>query len=287
VKWGPFVLGDIADIQTLSDAIETYKPMAIFHFAADAIVLESTQNPAKYYRNNVVGTLCLLETMTLHGIKQLIFSSTCSIYGTDNLMPIQENHALCPITPYGRSKWMAEQIMDDFDKAYDLKTIKLRYFNAAGADPEIEIGENHTPETHLIPRAIQAALGLRDEIVVYGTDFETRDGSAIRDFTHVKDLADAHVLAFNYLLNTQQSDVFNLGTGSGTSVLEIIDAVKEYCGASFAVRLEKRQAGDPDILTADIQKAQQILKWEPKYSSLTTIIETACKWHQSISEVTV
>lgn len=287
MKWGPFVLGDIADIQTLSDAIETYKPMAIFHFAADAIVLESTQNPAKYYRNNVVGTLCLLETMTLHGIKQLIFSSTCSIYGTDNLMPIQENHALCPITPYGRSKWMAEQIMDDFDKAYDLKTIKLRYFNAAGADPEIEIGENHTPETHLIPRAIQAALGLRDEIVVYGTDFETRDGSAIRDFTHVKDLADAHVLAFNYLLNTQQSDVFNLGTGSGTSVLEIIDAVKEYCGASFAVRLEKRQAGDPDILTADIQKAQQILKWEPKYSSLTTIIETACKWHQSISEVTV
>jgi len=281
VKWGPFVHGDIADEHTLTETIKAFKPEAVLHFAADALVLESQQNPSKYYRNNVAGTLCLLETMRACAINQLIFSSTCSIYGAPKLSPITEDHALCPITPYGRSKWMAEQIMDDFDRAYGLKTVKLRYFNAAGADLDSDVGEQHNPETHLIPRAIQTALGLRKEIVVYGTDFETHDGSAVRDFTHVKDLADAHVLALEYLQNSGQSDVFNLGTGQGMSVFEIIDAIQKFSGMPFKVLLDKRHEGDPDILTADSQKAKRILQWVPKYSSLPTIIESAYKWHKS------
>jgi UDP-arabinose 4-epimerase len=284
IKWGPFVQGDLADQAKLSEAITTFRPVAVLHFAANALVVESVTDPAKYYRNNLAGTLSLLETMRLHGVSNLIFSSTCAIYGHPQQTPLTEEHPQAPINPYGRTKWMAEQMMADFDSAHGLKTIALRYFNAAGADLDTEIGENHTPETHLIPSIIQAALGLKPEIVVYGTDFPTPDGSAIRDYVHVLDLADAHVLALRHLLANPQSKAFNLGTGTGSSVLELIDAVQKHCGKTLSVRLENRRSGEPGVLTADSRKAKEILGWEPKRSDLPTLIGSAWKWHQLLLE---
>jgi len=279
VKWGPFVQGDIADKSKLRDVIHSFKPIAVIHFAADALVIESMRNPAKYYRNNVAGTLSLLETMREENISNLIFSSTCATYGEPQFIPLTEYHPQHPVNPYGRSKLMIEQILSDFE-VYGLKSIKLRYFNAAGADLNTEIGENHTPETHIIPSIIQAAFGLKDEIAIYGTDFSTRDGSAIRDYIHVHDLAEAHVLSLRYLLETQKSDVFNLGTGTGTSVLEIIDAVQKLSSTPLPVRLENRRPGEPGILTADSAKAATVLHWTPTHSDLSTLIESAWKWHR-------
>ncbi len=280
IKWGPFVQGDISDHARLAETIASFKPKAVIHFAANALVIESVQNPAKYYRNNLAGTLTLLETMQEHNVKNLLFSSTCATYGHPQFTPITEDHPQAPVSPYGRTKWMAEQMMNDFSTAYGLKTIFLRYFNAAGADLETQIGENHTPETHLIPSIIQAALGLKEEIVVYGTDFPTRDGSAIRDYIHVQDLADAHVRALQYLLEKETSAAINLGTGKGTSVLEIIDAVQKFCGKKIPVRLESRRPGEPSTLTANSHKAEELLGWHPTFSELPILIESAWKWHQ-------
>ncbi len=284
VKWGPFVQGDLADRVRLSETIETYKPKAVLHFAADALVVESVENPAKYYRNNVAGTLSLLEAMRQHNLTHLVFSSTCATYGNPTTTPISESHPQAPINPYGRTKWFAEQMMTDFEAAFGLKTIFLRYFNAAGADLATEIGENHTPETHLVPSIIQAGLGQRAAITIYGTDFETPDGSAIRDYVHVLDLAKAHVQALQYLLNRQKSDAFNLGTGKGTSVLELIEAVQKQSGKEIPQKIERRRAGEPARLTADHRKAKEILNWDPEYSNLPTIIESAWKWHQLLLE---
>lgn len=286
VKWGPFVQGDLFDTAKIKETILSFKPKAVLHFAAKALVIESMTDPSVYYANNVSGTLSLLNAMKECSLFNLIFSSTCATYGHPQFHPITEMHPQTPINPYGRTKWMAEQMMADFEAAYRLRTIVLRYFNAAGADLETQIGEDHAPETHLIPSIIQAALGLREEIVVYGTDFPTRDGSAIRDYIHVQDLADAHVLALQQLLATQQSDVFNLGTGHGASVLEIIDAVQTYCAKSLPVRLEKSRPGEPGILTADSRKAEEILGWSPRYSNLSMLIESAWKWHQLLMENT-
>ncbi len=280
IKWGPFVQGDIGDSARLSEAIISFKPKAILHFAGSALVIESIQQPAKYYRNNITATLTLLETMREHNVQNLLFSSSCATYGHPQFTPITEEHPQLPVSPYGRTKWMAEQMMADFGTAYGLKSIFLRYFNAAGADLETQIGENHTPETHLIPSIIQAALGLKEEIVVYGTDFPTPDGSAIRDYIHVQDLADAHVLALQYLLEKQTTTAINLGTGKGLSVLEIINAIQKFCEKTVPFRLENRRPGEPNTLTADNHKAKQLLGWQPRHSELPILIESAWKWHQ-------
>lgn len=280
VKWGPFVQGDLNDRAKLDEAFKVYKPRAVIHFAANAIVVESMSDPGKYYRNNVGSTVALLEAMRDHGVKKLVFSSTCATYGNPHFTPMTEKHPQQPINPYGWSKLMIEQIIADFQMAHGFSSVILRYFNAAGADLETQIGENHTPETHLLPTIIQTALGLKDEIVVYGTDFESRDGSAVRDYIHVQDLADAHVAA----LKCDQNAAINLGTGTGYSVLEIIDAVQKFCGKSLPVRLENRRAGEPGTLTADNAKAKQILNWTPQYSTLPILIESAWKWHQLLFE---
>jgi UDP-glucose-4-epimerase GalE len=241
--------------------------------------MESMSHPGKYYRNNVGSTIALLEAMRDHGVKKLVFSSTCATYGNPLSTPITEKHPLQPINPYGRSKRMNEEIIHDFEMAHGIEAVILRYFNAAGADLETQIGENHSPETHLIPLLIQAALGLRSEVVVYGTDFDSRDGSAVRDYIHVQDLADAHVASLKISPHT-----INLGTGTGYSVLELISAVEKFCGKSLPIRLENRRPGEPGVLTADNTKAKEILAWHPKVSDLPTLIESAWKWHQLLFE---
>lgn len=276
VKWGPLIIGDISDKRSLEQTIKTYQPVAVFHFAADALVLESQQSPAKYYRNNVEGTLSLLETMVECDLKALIFSSSCAIYGQPKSELLSEELTPNPINPYGRTKWMAELMMEDFDRAYGLKTIALRYFNAAGADSDGELGENHQNETHLIPRAIQVGLRQRDELVIYG------DGSAVRDYTHVEDLAVAHVQALKHLLSTNKSDRFNLGTGIGTTILAILEAVEQISGSASVIRFEKKQDADPQSLVANAQKAVELLGWKPKLSDLRTIVASAYQWHQKL-----
>jgi UDP-glucose 4-epimerase len=264
----------------LSETIVSFKPKAVLHFAGSALVVESMEQPAKYYRNNLMTTLTLLETMREHNVQNILFSSSCATYGHPQFNPITEEHPQLPVSPYGRTKLMAEQMIADFSAAHDLKWIFLRYFNAAGADLETQIGENHTPETHLIPSIIRAALGLNQEITVYGTDFPTLDGSAIRDYIHVQDLADAHVLALQYLLEKETNAAINLGTGKGSSVLEIIHAIQKWSKTTLSVRLEGRRTGEPSTLTADNHKAKQLLGWQPVYSELPILIESAWKWHQ-------
>jgi UDP-glucose-4-epimerase GalE len=280
VKWGPLVQGDLNDRVKLDQAFKDYQPKAVLHFAANALIMESMNNPAKYYRNNLASTISLLESMNQAGVNLLVFSSSCAIYGHPHFVPITEEHPQCPINPYGRTKWMIEQMLDDFEMAYHLRSVKLRYFNPGGADLETQIGEDHTPETHLIPSIIQTALGIRKEIVVYGTDFPTADGSAIRDYIHIQDLANAHVLALKYLLATKKSLSLNLGSGKGYSALEMIEAVQNYCKKTIHTRLEQRRTGEPAILVATNQKAKETLGWIPQISELSVLIDSAWKWHQ-------
>jgi len=280
VKWGPLIQGDLNDQIALEKAFVKYNPKGVLHFAADALVIESIMNPSKYYRNNVGSTLCLLETMRKYKVPYLVFSSTCATYGNPQATLINEKHPQLPINPYGRSKLMIEQIIADFEKAYDLRAVSLRYFNAAGADLSGEIGEDHSPETHLIPSIIQAALGLRKEIIVYGKDFPTPDGSAVRDYIHVQDLAEAHVKALEYLFKEQQSASINLGTGHGCSVFNIIEMVKQICKKEVPIRIENNRPGEPGSLIADNTKAKRILDWTPQYSDLPTLIESAWEWHK-------
>ena len=284
VKWGPFVHADLNDQEKLHETFKKFQPKAVLHFAASALVVESMNNPGKYYRNNVGSSIALLEAMRDHGVSYLVFSSTCATYGSPQFVPLTELHPQMPINPYGKSKLMVEQAIADFEAAHGLRSAILRYFNVAGADPDMEIGENHEPETHLIPSVIHAALGIKEEIVVYGTDFPSRDGSAIRDYIHVSDLAQAHVQALKYLMQENKSLCVNLGTGTGYSVLEIIDAVHRFCGKSLPVRLERRRIGEPSNLTADSSLAKQLLQWTPRFSDLPSLIESAWKWHQFLSE---
>jgi UDP-arabinose 4-epimerase len=282
VKWGPLIEGELADKAKLKTTFQQYRPAAVFHFAADALVTESMKEPAKYYRNNLVSTLSLLEIMREMEVKKLVFSSSCATYGNPQCIPMTETHPQLPINPYGRTKWMAEQMIRDFDAAYGLKAVTLRYFNAAGADPEIEIGEHHEHETHLIPLAIEAALGCRPPITLYGTDFPTRDGSAVRDYVHVQDLAEAHLLALYSLLQGQESAAFNLGTGRGSSIFEILSAIETCTGKKVPYQLEKRRAGEPAILEADPAKALALLNWTPKLSAPSDLIRTAWPWHEKL-----
>lgn len=281
VKWGPLIEGELMDRKRLDDTFKTYEPKAVLHFAADAIVSESMHLPGKYYGNNVGSTVSLLETMRQYSVSSLVFSSTCATYGIPKKIPITEMEAQNPINPYGNSKWMVEKILKDFETAHGTKYVSLRYFNAAGADLSTEIGENHFPETHLIPTIIQTALGLKKQTTVYGADFPTRDGSAVRDYIHVQDLADAHVLALKWLLANKRSESINLGTGAGYSVFEIIHAIQEFAGKIVSVKVEPRRAGEPPQLTAENTKALKLLNWEPKIE-LPTIIESAWKWHQHL-----
>ncbi len=279
VQWGSLVEGDIRDKKLLREVFATYQPAAVIHFAAFAYVGESVQKPEKYYNNNLVGTLALLEVMREYGCKQFIFSSTCATYGNPVSLPIDENHPQQPINPYGHSKLMIEQILADYSAAYGSRYIALRYFNAAGADIDGDIGEDHTPETHLIPLTIFAALGKKETIEVFGTDYDTDDGTAVRDYIHVTDLADAHVRALRFLETSQENQVFNLGTGSGTSVQGIINVVQELSGRQVPVKYGARRPGDPPVLIASADKAQSLLGWQPGYSDITTVIQSALDWH--------
>jgi len=278
VRWGPLVEADIADEVAVRTALEQYRPDVVAHFAAYAYVGESVSDPALYYRNNTAGTLGLLEAMRAAGSPALLFSSTCASYGVPEYVPIDEAHPQNPINPYGWSKMVIERMLEDYGRAYGLDSVSLRYFNAAGCDPDGELGERHEPETHAIPLAIEAALDHAKPFTVLGTDFPTPDGSAIRDYIHVSDLAAAHVLAGEMLVNKGGSHIYNLGTGVGTSVLELIAAVTRAHGAPPAVRYGPRRAGDPACLVASYTKAAAELGWRPERSDMDSIIRTALDW---------
>ena len=279
VKWGVLEEGDLADTERLEEVFGKYDIEAVFHFAAYAYVGESVTNPSKYYHNNVANTLNLLDVMVKHNVKYIVFSSTCATYGEPETMPITEDMRQNPINPYGASKWMVERIMADYKRAYDINYCCLRYFNAAGADPEGEIGESHTPETHLIPLVLAAAAGDRENIKVFGTDYDTRDGSCVRDYIHVTDLADAHLRAMDYLKKGGESTCMNLGNCIGNSVLEVIDAAKKVTGREIPVVLDERRAGDPPTLVGSAKKAEELLEWKPQYGDIEVILEHAWKWY--------
>lgn len=280
VKWGPLEVGDLLDTPCITAVLEKYRPAAVLHFAAYAYVGESVTNPYKYYQNNVSGTLSLLQAMKQADVQTIVFSSTCATYGVPAIVPIPETLPQAPINPYGMSKLMVERILQDASAAYGLRAVALRYFNAAGADPEGEIGEAHDPETHLIPLVLDAAAGRRPHIQIYGTDYPTPDGTCIRDYIHVCDLADAHVLALEYLQNGGQTDFFNLGNGQGFSVRQIIDTAESVTKQKIPTQKSPRRQGDPPALVGDPERATNILKWKPKKSSVQTQIEDAWKWHQ-------
>jgi UDP-glucose 4-epimerase len=274
------VVGDTGDRALLSQLFATHDIAAVMHFAAYAYVGESVSTPAKYYRNNVVGTLTLLESMLEANIKKFVFSSTCATYGVPKTVPIPEDHPQSPINPYGATKLMVERMLLDFDVAYDFRSVFFRYFNAAGADPEGRLGEDHNPETHLIPLVLQTALGKRDSVSVFGTDYPTPDGTCIRDYIHVSDLATAHVLGLEYLLNDGKTEVFNLGNASGFSVKEVIETAERITGRTIKVVEGDRRPGDPPALVGSGEKARQVLGWQPQYADLAQILTHAWNWHQ-------
>ena len=283
VKWGDLFIGDLLNENSLFEAFQKYKPIAVMHFAAFAYVGESVINPSKYYRNNFLGSYNLLEVMRIMNISAIVFSSTCATYGIPKSSVIEENHLQNPINPYGKTKFAVEQMLKDYDKAYGIRNVSLRYFNAAGADPDCETGENHDPETHLIPLALDVAAKKRTEFTIFGNDYDTSDGTCIRDYIHVFDLADAHILALEYLLKGSSSDFFNLGTGNGCSVMEVINSIKRITGKDIPLKLGLRRDGDPPILVSNYNKAKNELNWNPKYTDIDSIIQTAWKWHGSIN----
>ena len=269
---------DIRDTATLAHLIERHAPVAVIHFAAYAYVGESVASPALYYGNNTLGTFWLLEALRAAGVDKIVFSSTCATYGVPEHIPITEDHPQHPINPYGASKLMVERMLGDYDRAYGLRFAALRYFNAAGADLDLEIGECHEPETHAIPLAIQAALGERLSFEIYGTDYPTADGTAVRDYIHVWDLARAHVLALEYLLSGGDSVALNLGTGKGISVRELVSTVESVTARSVPVRLTARRDGDPPVLVADPRKAARMLGWRAEITQFADIVHTAVQW---------
>ena len=278
VLFGEFVQGDMANVALLNRVFAQGQFDAVMHFASFIQVGESVQEPAKYYANNVVNTLQLLDVMRAHGVKQFIFSSTAATFGEPQYVPIDEAHPQQPINPYGRTKLMVEQALADYDKAYGLKSVCLRYFNAAGADPEGQLGERHEPETHLVPLVLQAASGRRAHISVFGRDYDTPDGTCIRDYIHIVDLCEAHWLAVQHLANGGASASFNLGNGQGFSVQEVIDTARQVTGRMIAVQEGPRRAGDPARLVADASRAREVLGWQPQFADLATIIAHAWRW---------
>jgi UDP-arabinose 4-epimerase len=284
VRWGPLIESDLADKTALRRVFETYPISAVIHFAGSAYVGESMDAPQMYFQNNVGGTLSLLETMLDCGVTRIVFSSSCATYGHPKAIPITEEHPQRPVNPYGESKLMVEKTLFWYARAYGLRYTILRYFNAAGADPAGELGEMHDPEPHLIPRVIAAALGSLSGVDVYGTDYDTVDGTAVRDYIHVTDLAEAHVAAMRYLQSGGASAAFNLGTGTGHSVRQVISAIEHASGRKVPFKDLPRRTGDPAELVADAREAVRCLAWRPRYSDLHRIVETAWTWHTSIRD---
>ena len=281
VKWGKLVVGDLKNVDEIEAVFKNNQIDAVFHFAAYAYVGESVDHPEKYYYNNVANTLNLLHVMMKYGCNKIIFSSTCATYGEPEKVPITEDMPQNPINPYGATKLMVERIFQDYHKAYGLQYVVLRYFNAAGADPDGEIGESHHPETHIIPLVLDAASGKRPDIKVFGTDYDTPDGSCIRDYIHVYDLATAHLLALHHLEAGKESQFFNLGNEKGTSVLEVVDSVKRVTRRNLKVTLTDRRPGDPAKLVGSSQKAQEVLGWKPIYGDIDAIVRHAWKWYEN------
>lgn len=273
------VVGDTSDRALLDRLFSQFDITAVMHFAAFAYVGESVADPAKYYRNNVLGTLTLLEAMLAAKVNKFVFSSTCATYGVPNIVPIPEDHPQNPINPYGASKLMVERMLRDFHAAYNFKFVCFRYFNAAGANPDGLLGEDHNPEPHLLPLVLLTALGKRDAVSILGTDYPTPDGTCIRDYIHVSDLADAHVLGLKYLIEGGDSSIFNLGNGNGFSVKEVIETAKAITGREIKAIEGDRRPGDPPILVGSGEKARKILGWHPQYSNLSEILFHAWKWH--------
>ncbi len=275
------VKGDIHDISLVAETLKKYDIAGVIHFAASSLVGESMTDPAKYYSNNVEGTLHLLMGMKEAGVNKIVFSSTAAVYGEPEKTPIEEDFPHNPTNVYGRTKLVIENMMRDFTNAYGFRYVALRYFNAAGAAFDGTIGEDHNPESHLIPIILKAAQGVRDHIAIYGTDYPTPDGTCIRDYIHVVDLADAHVLAMKYLMHGGESNYFNLGSENGFSVRDIIDTAKQVTGIDFKVTEEERRAGDPAVLIASSKKCKAALGWHPTHSDTKEIIATAWKWHKN------
>ncbi len=282
VKWGKFIECDLNNINEIEEIFKNNKIDAVMHFSAYSLVKESVINPKKYYENNVKNTLNLLSIMLKYNVNKFIFSSTCAVYGNPQELPLKEEHSLNPINTYGITKHMVETILKDYSIAYsDFNYVSLRYFNAAGADPQSEIGEWHTPESHLIPLILDVAVGKRENIHIFGTDYETRDGTCVRDYIHVLDLAQAHYNALKFLEENNKSEIFNLGNGTGFTVKEIIDVCQKVTGCKIKVINDEPRPGDPPILIGSSQKAKKILKWEPQYSNIEEIIKTAWNWHKN------
>lgn len=278
VKYGELLVGDLGDRNVLNTLFSRHRFDAVMHFAAFIEVGESVLNPAKYYHNNVVNTQVLLDAMVKHNVENFIFSSTAAIFGEPQYTPIDEAHPQQPINPYGRSKLMVEHMLEDYDHAYGLKATCLRYFNAAGADPDGELGERHNPESHLLPLIVQAASGRRADIKIFGQDYPTEDGTCVRDYVHINDLCSAHSLALARMQHSGDSARYNLGNGKGFSVQQVIDTAKQVSGKDFNVIIAERRAGDPAVLVADASLARKELGWQPKFNQLETIIETAWQW---------
>ncbi len=291
VKKTNLVVGDLGDIALLETLFTQCRFEAVMHFAANSLVGESIDNPGKYYRNNFVNTLNLLDVMVRHDVNKFIFSSTAATYGNPNGVPIDERHPQIPINPYGSSKLMIEKVLQDYYAAYNLNSVSLRYFNAAGADPDAEIGESHDPETHLIPLILQVASGRKKSLTVYGRDYDTRDGTCVRDYVHVNDLCNAHALALDYLRSKLDAGslAFNLGNGEGFSVQEVIEVVNEIVSMdNFSLRIKEgnRREGDPAVLVADAKKAKSVLGWQPQFKDLETIVRHAWEWEKKLAHRT-
>ena len=278
VRWGPLVEGDLLDADKLAGAFAEHRPAVALHFAACAYVGESFEDPARYYANNVIGALHLLDAARSAGNVPIVFSSTCAVYGEPGSVPITEEAVLAPVNPYGRTKLAVEHALADYEAAYGLRSVRLRYFNACGCDPDGEVGESHEPETHLVPRAILAALRRLDEIAIFGDDYPTPDGTAIRDYVHVTDLAVAHVAAVRHLLAGGDGVSVNLGTGRGYSVREVVDAVERVTGLPVPRRIAPRRRGDPAVLVADGSRARRLLGFKAVHSDIDTIVRTAHAW---------
>lgn len=283
VENATFIRGDLRNRNDIQNVFESYPISVVIHLGAKALVQESVRNPEKYYDHNVTGSLNLLRTMKEKQVRKIVFSSTAAVYGTPDEIPIPESHPRHPVNPYGSTKLFVERMLEDFRKAFDIGYVVFRYFNAAGAIPEWDLGEQHDPETHLIPNILNAVKDEDTTFSMFGTDYDTRDGTCIRDFIHVRDLANLHALALEYL-EEGKGDIYNVGTGRGSSVKEVVDCVKQVVNPSFEVREESRRAGDPSALIADPEKIRQEWDWEPQHSSLQNIVQTAWKWHQKINE---
>jgi UDP-glucose-4-epimerase GalE len=280
IKWGESVEGDLADEGKLGELFAGHQFKAVLHFAALAYVGESVEQPRRYYENNVANTLGLLRVMLQHDVKAFIFSSTCAVYGDPKKLPLTEDHPYNPVNPYGMTKLIVERVLADYGRAYGMKHVNLRYFNAGGADPDGELGEAHDPETHLIPRVLMAALGQLEEVEIFGTDYATKDGTCVRDYVHVRDLASAHVLALDWLLQNKESETFNLGTGRGYTVGEILENARRITQRTISSKASPRRLGDPPILVASNEKAMKTLGWTPEFAVIDEIISSAWEWQR-------